>query len=91
MINGLEIDNEGNKFWWKNDKLHRKDGPAIEWSSGTKSWHINGKRHRDDGPAIECFDGEKRWWLYGEFYGNEKPDNWNELIKISRAKRLCEL
>ena len=23
-------------------KLHREDGPAVEWSCGTKEWFING-------------------------------------------------
>ena len=24
-------------------KLHREDGPAIEWGNGTKFWYLNGK------------------------------------------------
>lgn len=40
--NGLVIDAEGNKSWWKNGVLHREDGPAVEWENGHKSWWIDG-------------------------------------------------
>ena len=29
------------KRWYLNDKLHRMDGPAIEWEYGGRSWYIN--------------------------------------------------
>lgn len=25
-------------------KLHREDGPAIEWDNGDKEWWVNGER-----------------------------------------------
>ena len=56
----------GTKYWFLNDKLHREDGPAIEYASGSKSWYLNGKLHREDGPAIECADGDKSWYLNGK-------------------------
>jgi hypothetical protein len=31
------------KGWQLKGKLHRVDGPAIEWASGSKSWHLNDK------------------------------------------------
>jgi hypothetical protein len=34
----------GSKFWYLNGKLHREDGPAIEWASGDKWWYLNNKR-----------------------------------------------
>ena len=58
-----KTNSNGTKRWYLNDKLHREDGPAIEYESGTKKWYLNGKRHREDGPAIEHADGGKRWWL----------------------------
>ena len=33
-------------------KLHRTDGPAVEYDNGIKLLYINGKLHRLDGPAI---------------------------------------
>ncbi|MDP2696082.1 MAG: hypothetical protein Q8O87_02405, partial [bacterium] len=29
--------------WRLDGKLHREDGPALEFANGTKSWYINGK------------------------------------------------
>ena len=40
----VKVDNNGNKRWYSNDKLHREDGPAIEGVNGHKEWWINGKR-----------------------------------------------
>ncbi len=37
-----KTDEDGNKYWYLNDKLHREDGPAIEYANGNKSWYING-------------------------------------------------
>ncbi len=62
---------DGTKFWYLNGKLHREDGPAIEWAEGTKSWWLNGKRHREDGPAIVRAAGYKSWWLNGARYTEE--------------------
>ena len=58
-------DGSGSNFWYLNDKLHREDGPAIEWANGIKFWYLNDKRHREDGPAIEYADGDKSWYLNG--------------------------
>ena len=30
--------------WRLDGKLHRVDGPAIEWANGNKSWYLNGRR-----------------------------------------------
>jgi hypothetical protein len=58
--------NDGNKSWFLNGKLHREDGPAVEWNDGSKFWYLNNKRHREDGPAIEWADGDKCWYLNNE-------------------------
>lgn len=44
-------------------KLHREDGPAIEWNNGNKEWLIKDHLHRLDGPAVEC--GDRSWWING--------------------------
>jgi len=56
----------GSKYWYLNNKLHREDGPAIEWVDGSKEWYLNGVRHREDGPACEYADGDKEWYLNGK-------------------------
>ena len=42
-----KTDANGDKSWCINGKLHREDGPAIEWANGNKSWYINGKQYPD--------------------------------------------
>ena len=39
----VTTDKHGTKEWLLNGKLHRTDGPAIEWANGNKSWYLNGK------------------------------------------------
>ena len=58
-----------------NGKLHRLDGPAVEYPDGYKAWYLNGERHREDGPAIEGCDGSKEWWLNGKQYYTEAAFN----------------
>jgi hypothetical protein len=34
----------GDKYWYVNDQLHRYDGPAVERSDGSREWWLNNKR-----------------------------------------------
>jgi len=54
-------------------KLHREDGPAIEYPDGTKYWYKEGKLHREDGPAKECPDGTKYWYKEGKPHREDGP------------------
>lgn len=56
-----------------NNKLHRIDGPAIEYSNGSKSWFFNGKLHRINGPAVEWHDGSKQWYIKGKLHRKDGP------------------
>ena len=47
----LIINTGGTKRWYLNRKLHREDGPAIEFTDGSKLWYKHGEYHRVDGPA----------------------------------------
>ena len=67
---GNWIDNDGYPI---TEKLHRKDGPAIESASGSKEWWLNGKLHREDGPAIELPGGTKAWYLNGKRHCENGP------------------
>ena len=64
---------DGSKEWHLHGKLHREDGPAVEWPDGTKQWFLHGKCHREDGPAYEDSDGYKDWWLHGERHREDGP------------------
>jgi hypothetical protein len=60
---------------WRNEagKLHRLDGPAIEYTDGSKSWWVNGKRHRLDGPAVERKNGDKEWHVNDKLHRLDGP------------------
>ena len=62
----VKVHENGNKEWYLNGKLHREDGPAIEYADRSKFWFLNGKYHREDGPACEYANGDKYWYLNGE-------------------------
>jgi hypothetical protein len=70
----VTVNEYGTKQWHQNGKLHRLDGPAVEWANGDKKWYQNGKLHRLDGPAVECANGHKEWWIEGKRY-TEKQFN----------------
>jgi hypothetical protein len=63
MKNGKFTYPNGTQSWWKDDELHREDGPAVIWPNGTQFWYINGKYHREDGPAIIRPDGTQYWYI----------------------------
>jgi len=62
MRNGMIIHEDGAKRWYRNDELHRDDGPAVERASGSKYWYQNNQLHRIDGPAVEHADGHRFWY-----------------------------
>ena len=79
LINPLKVNGFGNgpdesKLWYKNGRLHRTDGPAVEWPNGYKEWYLNGKLHKEDGPAREWPDGNKlEWWLNNKRHREDGP------------------
>jgi len=73
-MTGPDISSTGTKRWYNdNGKLHRTDGPAIEYLSGQKQWHHNGLLHRVDGPAVEWADGGETWYLNGLMHRADGP------------------
>ena len=58
--------------WLEDTKLHRLDGPAVEWSDGGEEWYFEGNRHREGGPAVEWAGGRKSWYLNGKQYTEEE-------------------
>ena len=76
MKNGLHVE-YGVKKWYRNDKLHREDGPAIEYEDGSKQWWINGELHREDGPAIESLTPGsefcRAWYINDEPHREDGP------------------
>jgi len=69
----VKVSANGDKLWYINGKLHREDGPAIEYADGAKFWYLNGQIHREDGPAIEYASGTKEWYLNGQRHREDGP------------------
>ena len=40
----VRVHSDGTKYWCIDGKLHREDGPAVEFVDGTKEWWLNGKQ-----------------------------------------------
>ena len=81
----VRVCDNGDNFWYLNDKRHREDGPAIEWADGTTHWLLHGRLHRDDGPAIERANGDKHWFLNG------KEVTEQEVMKSSCVGKIVEI
>jgi hypothetical protein len=43
LPNGGEVREypSGDKFYYLNGKMHREDGPAVDYANGNKAWYIN--------------------------------------------------
>ena len=82
----VTVDDYGNKRWYSNGKLHREDGPAIEYAGGDKEWWINGKRHHEDGPAIEWANGYKEWYINDKRVTEKDVLNLSQTIEIEGVK-----
>ena len=84
----VEMDSLGTKRWTnKEGKLHRLDGPAIEYAGGAKKWYQNGNLHRLDGPAIIMADGTTTWWIRNTLY-KTKQDYFDALPNRYKTKCL---
>lgn len=62
----VTIDYGNVEKWYFNGKLHRENGPAINFDNKIKEWYFNGKLHRTDGPAVEWPDGSGSWYFEGK-------------------------
>ena len=69
----VKVTRDGDKFWYQNGKLHREDGPALEYANGSKAWYQNDMLHRLDGPAVEHGNGSKSWYQNGELHRLDGP------------------
>jgi hypothetical protein len=69
----VKVQDNGDRYWWLNGKLHREDGPSVEYANGTREWYLNGKLHREDGPAIEYSDGSRCWYLNDNLHREDGP------------------
>lgn len=72
----IGTDPDGDKFFTKNDLLHREDGPALERTNGLNKYALFGHLHNPNGPSsiselvVQLTTGEEiiseLYHLYGE-------------------------
>ncbi|MBD3198236.1 MAG: hypothetical protein GF317_24515 [Candidatus Lokiarchaeota archaeon] len=94
--------NNGHKwyeYWYKDGKLDRKDGPAVQhwyengqkwYNNGQKeheAWYKDGKLDRKDGPAVQ------HWYVNGQksfeyWYLNGKEISEREFVLLNRKRKL---
>jgi len=43
----VEVLDNGDKHWFLCGKLHREDGPAIEYANGDRFWYLNGEEYTE--------------------------------------------
>ena len=70
---GVVINERKDIVYYLNGKLHREDGPAIEFANGNKEWFLNGEYHRENGPAVEHINGIEKWYLNGKYHREDGP------------------
>ena len=94
MKNGLVINKYGSKIYYKNNMMHREDGPAIVYEDGKSVYYINDIRHREDGPAVIYPDGGVEYWINGELvdayhpdFGRFEPKSREEALKWLNSKK----
>lgn len=73
LCTGKFTDMSGNQYWYRDGRLHRKDGPAAEHSNGTRRWYLNRILHREDGPAVEYPNGTRYWYYVGQLHRMDGP------------------
>jgi hypothetical protein len=70
------------KFYYLNEKLHRLDGAAAEWSNGDREYYKNGYRHRLNGAAIEWHSDKKYFWYEGKYIKCESQEEFERILKL---------
>ena len=70
------VDGEGNVRWkLPNGKLHRLDGPAVEFANGYKAWYIDDIRYTNFQSylkAVKSLITEQEYFILVLTYGTEK-------------------
>lgn len=69
---------------YEDGKLHRVNGPAIEYLDGTKYWWLNDDMHRADGPAIIYPSGSVEYVFEGIFLSKRR---YLEKIKLAMSSK----
>ena len=71
-------------------RIHREDGPAIEFFNGDRYWLFEGLRRRVSGPAVELSGGARFWYKRGKLHRIGGPsDIWPDGGTYWRVANSC--
>jgi len=56
----------GMKYYIKDGRKHRLNGPAVIKTDGYEAWYFEGELHREGGPAVRYPDGREEYWERGK-------------------------
>jgi len=85
VLSGMKVVNETGTYYFDKpgewivngkvttERLHREDGPAVEYVNGSRYWYKNGHRHREGGPAVVHTGGYTEWWQHGVRHREDGP------------------
>jgi hypothetical protein len=76
---GSFIYEHDSKWWYQQGKLHRIDGPAIEYTNGNVLFYYQGKLHRIGGP-VNGIQG-KDWAI-----NDQVIDNNTKIVLLMESK-----
>ena len=83
--------------YYKNNQLHKEDGPALIFQNGDVEYYLNGLFHNENGPAI-IYEYIKIWYYKGVKYGiNNRHQNdfsnssWREFIENKKREEQLEI
>ena len=62
----VRVYSDGSKEYFLNGKLHKEDGPAVEYTNGYKAWYKNGKPYNENGPVVIHPNGDKEYFVNKE-------------------------
>ena len=77
---------DGTKMYFKDNKLHRLGGPAIERADGTWVYYYDGKKHRADGQAEYSEYNDEGFYLEGKYYWDMDEYKKNAAIWIQNHR-----
>ncbi len=63
---GCHVNKEGVKHYYLDGKLHRENGPAIEYPDNSPWWFINDEFRPEDEISLEQNTSSKFWYLNGQ-------------------------
>jgi len=62
------------KFYYDDEgRLHREDGPALDFGDGIICWMHHGHTHRVGGPACVGYDGTEYYYQNSQLHREDGP------------------